>query len=267
MGFEKVGSVWTLDSFSSYLQTITRPEWCRAVTLHHTAAPSLAQRPKGFMVSHIENLRAFYRDDLGWSSGPHLFVDEDQVFGMCDLRRKGVHAVSFNRCAIGIEVLGNYDVEDPLSGRGLACWTTATGVTRALLAWLGLTADEKTVLFHRDDPKTSKSCPGTKVNKQWLLSLLAQSIARPTTETEKPDVDMTWSTWEYRGEQWCVPVHAFLVARGVPSQTVVARLKNRNGKFYYGDELLEGAFFVRENSPLKPNGCTWAPVQELLEIT
>ena len=46
-----------------------------------------------------------YKNTLGWSAGPHLFTDEDQIWGMCDFSKKGVHAVSFNKRAIGIEVL------------------------------------------------------------------------------------------------------------------------------------------------------------------
>jgi len=57
----------------------------------------------------IANIRDYYKNDLLWSAGPHLFIDEDEIYGMCDLRKKGVHAVSFNKTAIGIEVLGDYD--------------------------------------------------------------------------------------------------------------------------------------------------------------
>ena len=36
----------------------------------------------------------------------------------------GVHAVSFNSTGVGIEMLGNYDIEDPRTGRGLQVLTT-----------------------------------------------------------------------------------------------------------------------------------------------
>jgi hypothetical protein len=266
MGFEKVGTVWTRSSFADYLTTFTPPDWCKAVTLHHTATPSLAQRPKGLLMNHIENLRDYYKLDLGWSSGPHLFIDEDQIYGMCDLRRKGVHAVSLNSSAIGIEVLGYYDQEDPLTGRGLACWNTAAAATRILLDWLALKADGNTVLFHRDDPRTSKTCPGAKVKKEWLLELIKSPALPQTVNTEKPDPGISWAKWEFRGERWCVPVYEFLVAQGIPSATVIAKLKVMGRRYYFGEELLEGAFFADSNSPLNPNGCTWAPAQELMDV-
>lgn len=125
MGFENVGKVWTPQGLQELLGTLTKPDWCDSVTLHHTAAPSLAQRPDGFNAQHIKNIQSYYQNQLGWSSGPHLFVDDDQLWGMCDFRRKGIHAVSFNKRSIGIEVLGDYDSESAKTGRGLDCWKTA----------------------------------------------------------------------------------------------------------------------------------------------
>lgn len=172
MSYSNVGMVWSTISLRSYLSQIQPPDWCKHVVLHHTASPSLAMRPRGFTAQHLENLKSFYKDELHWSAGPHLFVDDDQIFGMSPLTEHGVHAVSFNRNSIGIEVLGDYDCEDPFSGRGLECWRTAAATTKVLLDWLKLPANETTVLFHRDDPKTSKTCPGKKVKKDWVLGLI-----------------------------------------------------------------------------------------------
>lgn len=267
MGYENVGLIWTTDSLAEYLTTIEKPYWCKGVTLHHTAAPSLAQRPKGFLINHIKNLQHFYQNDKKWSAGPHLFIDEDQVFGMCDLRKTGVHAVSFNSLAIGIEVLGDYDSEDSLSGRGLSCWTTAAAATRALLGWLNLDVTEDTVLFHRDDPTTKKTCPGKKVEKNWVLDLIAKTDEPgATVDAHKPEVGMEWEYWDFRGERWCVPVLEFLQAKGVAAETVIANLKAAGGLFFYGNELLEGAYYVRENSSVQPDSRTWAPVRELMEL-
>ncbi len=266
MGYENVGRVWTYKSLEEYLRTIKKPDWCEAITLHNTGEPSLANRPTGFSVGNIGNIRNYYKNDLGWSAGPHLFIDEDEIYGMSDLRRRGVHAVSFNRNAIGIEVLGWYDKEDPKKGRGLACWQNAAAASGVLLNWLNLEPNEDTVLFHRDDPTTSKTCPGTLVKKDWILNLIKKSPQPPEKKTEKPDVGMPWPDWDFRGESWCVPVYNFLMAKGVPSATIIAKLKSKGSKFYYGDEFIEGAYFVKAGEPIKPNGCTWAPALELLEI-
>lgn len=263
MGYENVGTVWTPGSLGEYLNTINKPDWCDAVTLHHTASPSLAQRPNGFLAQHLNNLEDFYKNTKGWSAGPHLFGDEDQLWGMCDFRKKGVHAVSFNRRAIGIEVLGDYDSESPKTGRGLECWKTAAAGTKVLLGWLGLDPSEETVLFHRDDPKTNKTCPGTKVTKEWVLGLIGGASEEPadTTHAKPPlDVNLKSSEWQFVGEQWCVPVRVYLGKKGVSGEAIRQNLKKVGPQFFYGTEWLEGAFYDKDSET------TWAPVRELVEL-
>lgn len=63
-----------------------------------------------------------------------------------------------------------------------------------------------------------------------------------------------------------MPVLEFLAASGVPTADVITQLSSRNGVFYYGSELLEGAYWVAPGSVTEPNGCTWAPARELLEL-
>ena len=76
--------------------------------------------------------------------------------------------------------LGNYNEEAPNNGRGLACWTTAFGAVKALVSWAGLKPDATNILFHRDDPKTNKTCPGSKVEKSWVLENLQTSYLDST---------------------------------------------------------------------------------------
>lgn len=168
MGCENVGRVWTPKSLEQYLSTIKKPEWCKAVTFHHTESPTLAQRPEGLQIRDIEIISKCYTRN----ACPHLFIDENKIFGMCDFRKKGYHASSFNNLAIGIFVLGNYDSEDPKNGRGLECWQTAAEAARLLLEWLEIGASEETILFHRDGPGEIGSCPGKKVEKDWVLNII-----------------------------------------------------------------------------------------------
>jgi hypothetical protein len=183
MSYANVGKVWTVESFKEYLDSLKKPSYVKSITIHHTGAPSLAQRKSGLLAQHILNIKSYYQS-LGWNRGPHLFVDEDQIFGMTPLNVPGIHAVSFNRTSIGIEVLGDYDSEDPLTGRGLECMKNAAAATRVLLQWLDMPANEKTILFHRDDPKTTKTCPGRKVKKDWFVKLV-QDSARSNKPVEK----------------------------------------------------------------------------------
>ena len=182
MGFENVGRVWTPDTFSTYIKDVSLA-WADSVCVHHTAVPDLAQRPHGWKAEHMNNLRHYYENALGWSAGPHLFTDSDQAWGLSSLWRRGIHARSFNSHSIGVEMLGNYDSESPSSGRGLDVIETTAQVVAALLTRMKLLATDKTILFHRDDPKTSKTCPGSLINKGWFIGKVQSYMTDAPTLT------------------------------------------------------------------------------------
>lgn len=238
MSFSAVGLSWDINSFRQYLQGMKRPSWAKSVTLHHTAAPSLAQRPDGLTNQHVINIRNFYQKSLGWSSGPQLFVDDKRIMGMTPITEKGVHAVSFNSSSIGIEVLGNFDSEDPHSGRGYAAWKIASEASMEILYWLGLEATSKTVLFHRDDPRTSKSCPGRKVSKDWVLELMRNSSA-PIIPVPADD----------RAEEF-VPLIEYVTTRtgGSIADAVKLLRVDEKGLTYLGEQWIERAYYDKSRS-------------------
>ncbi len=255
MSYNNVGKVWTPESFREYLKTIKPPTWAKAVCLHHCYAPSLAQRPQGFKIQHIENMRDFYKG-MGWKSGPHLYTDEDQIFGMTPLTETGVHARSFNRTAIGIEALGNYSKngENPFSGRGLQVWQLTADITGELLRWLNLPVSDKTVLFHRDDPLTSKDCPGSQITKQWVLSLINKTNIIPVV---KPAIS---GELEVKMTKQFVPVAATLLKKGYSDADIKKNLRRSGKDFFWLDDHLEYAYY---DSKL---GATMAPASELDNI-
>ena len=166
--FPVVGRPILADGIDAYVRSAD-PRWVRGITIHHTAAPSLAQRPSGFLETHMHNFRSYYRG-LGWSSGPHFFIDEDQAWAFSPIAKPGIHAKSFNRTHIGIEMLGDYDREDPWSGRGLQVLTMTAAIVAELLRSLNL--DLSAVNFHREDPKSDKTCPGRRIEKAKFLQII-----------------------------------------------------------------------------------------------
>jgi hypothetical protein len=176
MSFDNTESQWNFSGFKSYLDKIGIPWHPAAVTIHHTAMPALCHRPQGLTTQHMRNIRHYYENSLNWSTGPHLFVDDTEIpfKGMTPFEEKGTHARSYNRDSWGIEVLGNYDQEDPKTGRGLECWKNAALATSILLKRIGKHPDKTSIRFHRDDPKTSKTCPGKKVTLDWFLGLVKE---------------------------------------------------------------------------------------------
>ena len=188
-------------------------------------------------------MRGYYRDELGWSAGPHLFVDEDQLFGMTPFDARGVHAVAFNSNSIGIEVLGDYDSEDPKSGRGLQCWENAFAAGAAVLDWLKLPANADTIKFHCEDPSTKKTCPGSKVtqntvkaktNKSWVIAGVTRYQAGGAEIAAVANVVPNWAvfvgdyrlggadaTFKERGGRVFVPVRLFIKAAGLSDDALV----------------------------------------------
>ena len=187
MGFELTGKSWIPDQFKLYIEQIPIGSWANSVTVHHTYSPNLADRPNGWKTQHLENLKHYYKNVLGWSAGPHLFTDEKAIFGLSSLYKRGVHAKSFNKDSIGIEMLGNYESDDPKTGRGLEVVKLTALTVAILLKKMHLKADNQTVLFHRDDPTTNKTCCGSLIEKEWFLSLVNEHYdsEQPLTVEER----------------------------------------------------------------------------------
>lgn len=264
MGFGNVGKVWSADSFAASLGSVSNSFKFRAVCIHHCGEPSLAQRPQGLKIQHIQNIASFYRNEKGWSSAPHLFTDEDQIFGMCPLTERGIHAVSFNGYSIGIEMLGDYDGEDPMSGRGLQVVQTTAKATAALLKWMGKEADTTTILFHRDDPKTSKTCPGRKVKKDWFIGLVKGYIgaSEPATPALSPwtiTINGKSFVGTFREVKNSVFVGADAAIRCAGKEELLP-IKRVGDEFTAGGKELENAFYDTAAQT------TFAPIREIAEV-
>lgn len=159
------------------------------VTLHHMAIPSLADRPTGLSPQHLRNLLSYYQDQLGWSGAPHLFIDDrpDGIIVFQRLDARGVHAESFNSKAWGIEMLGHFDHESISDGRGAIVRDHAVAAMGMMCDYLKVSAE--TITFHRDDPKTKKTCPGLKVSKADIVARVkAYQTKGATVIVEEPDL-------------------------------------------------------------------------------
>lgn len=228
MSYDALGEVWSVRGFAAALFGSVKPGWVRGITIHHTARPCLRTRTKGLTMVHMENIKDFYAIDKGWSSGPHLFADDDQLWGLTPLTEPGSHARSFNGTHVGIEVLGDYDVEEADYGRGWNCWNTCAAAVAVLLKEWDLPFDA--VNFHRDDPKTDKTCPGRRISKKWFLDLVAvhKSGHSPVATLE---ITHTMGTT-------MVPVAAYVATLGLSE-----KLETRDGSIYLGEWRLETAHY------------------------
>jgi len=163
-----IGQSFSIESFKAYCEGLTWKTWRPSfIVLHNTAIPSLAQRPVGLTIEHIHNLEVFYRDTKRWSGGPHLFVDDKQIWAFTPLTVPGVHSPSWNSVSLGIEMLGDYETEPFNAGRGLSVRTNAVAAIGILTSHLGL--DIAKLKLHREDPLTTHACPGKNVRKLEII--------------------------------------------------------------------------------------------------
>jgi N-acetylmuramoyl-L-alanine amidase-like protein len=170
-----VGQSFTPDEFDSYCHTLSWTAWRPSfIVLHNTAIPSLAQRTKGLTKQHIQSLEAFYRDTQKWKAGPHLFIDDKQIWAFTPLTVSGTHSPSWNKMALGIEMLGDYEREAFDSGRGLQVRKNTVCALATLCAILGL--DPATMKLHREDPLTTHACPGKNVRKLEVIQQVTDLI-------------------------------------------------------------------------------------------
>jgi N-acetylmuramoyl-L-alanine amidase len=187
-----VGKVFSdAAGFLSYLQGLKFGAWRpRFVTMHHTGAPDLKTwqgwQTRAKPVSDaqwLKNLAGYY-GSLGWSSGPHFFITPKHYCVLSDPTKRGVHAVSFNATGWGVEVVGDFDREK-LSGAyldwvadGLAQMHAAAGLKPGPYKF-----NASGLHFHRDDPKTKKTCPGKSIAKGAMIDVIAKMMAAPPRAT------------------------------------------------------------------------------------
>lgn len=170
------------ERFAAYVQTIQWLGWRPSkIVWHNTAAPSLKQwiksakedAEKGLVpgISRMKSLENFYEKNRGWNGGPHLFIAPDYIWVANPLTHRGTHSPSFNPIAIGIEMIGDYSVEDDDSGAGLAVRRNTVFATAVLCEALGLDPF-RSILLHKEDRKTDHDCPGKDVaeDKAYMIS-------------------------------------------------------------------------------------------------
>lgn len=182
--FPYIGKGCTLAQFSEYIQTYNfgkvPPDH---VIFHHTANPDASYAPlssnpatrwdrneAGMSISEmyykrkrqLDGLKSYYEKTLGWSAGPHIFIDDRWIWLMTPMYDVGIHAKWGNsfrshgrlHYSIGIEVIGYYERREwPAPVQALV-----GGAVRALQAQLGTFSLD--YMYQTDDSK-----PGMKVAK------------------------------------------------------------------------------------------------------
>lgn len=205
MAIDLVGKCFpTASGFLDYLDDIKFGAWRpKFVTMHHTGGPSLAmwqgwqkRNPPVSDEQWMRNLASYYGKskaqggpaDGPWRSGPHFFFTPANYCVLSPPTARGVHARSFNAMSWGVECVGDFDSEpftDALRDRyaeGLACLHIAAGLEVEPFG-RGL----RGLHFHRDDPLTTKTCPGRKVSKDVMVAAIRAKIEEMTDGSHEDD--------------------------------------------------------------------------------
>lgn len=163
----------TLNDYLRALLPFKKPNWIKGITIHHSYIPTRAQWHGRIT---MENTKKFYVDK-GWSAGPHLFLAaltptsaNDGIWAGTPLACPGIHAGKCNNDHIGIEVVGNYDIEP---------WPPAVAelvysVTIALMKWAKIPAT--CVQGHREC-LNNKTCPGKMIDMNTVRAELRRRMA------------------------------------------------------------------------------------------
>jgi len=172
-----IGHPFTRSEFESYCDALQWTAWRPSfLVLHNTAQPSLKDRPNGFTAQHMQAFVKYYRDTLHWSAGPHLFIDDHQIWVFTPLTTPGVHSPSWNKLSLGIEMLGNYATESFTTGRGLLVRQNTVAALAILCTVLNMAP--ATLRLHREDKATTHHCPGQNVVKQEIIDEVKRRLCQ-----------------------------------------------------------------------------------------
>lgn len=159
----------TLPKLQAHIDALPPTTWASGMTLHNTAAPTLSQWTPANRSQRILNLERFFRDERGWTSGPHAFVDDELVWLFTRFTDKGTHSPSWNGTRLGIEMVGDFrrGADDPKSGRGLGVVKNTVALFAMLHTKHGW--DPHTIKLHKEDPRTTHDCPGSAIVKEDFI--------------------------------------------------------------------------------------------------
>lgn len=178
-----IGRGFRAEEFDTYVRAVKFGNWKPSfVVLHNTAVPTFADWHRHTGEERMHALERYYRDEMHWSAGPHLFIADDLVWVFTPLNVPGVHSPFWNRIAWGVELVGDYENE-PLS-QGVRDNAIAA---LASLHWV-MNIDPHRIRLHREDEKTThKHCPGRNVVKDDVVNLVVAALSeRPPLSAAEP---------------------------------------------------------------------------------
>lgn len=178
-----VAQAFDREGFEDYVRGLTLSAWRpQFVVVHNSGVPMFKEWHRVPGPTRMKALERYYRDEKGWSAGPHLFVADDFIWVFTPLTTHGVHAPSWNDVSWGVETVGDWNTEQvppPL-------YLNTVIALAALHRKIG--ASPSTMRFHREDPLTThKVCPGSNLQKGPLIQAVGARLIAAGSGSYQPD--------------------------------------------------------------------------------
>lgn len=187
----------SIDEFSAYVDTVKFGLWRpKFIVVHNTSVPDLRTysnwqtRPKPVTDEQwMLNLQGYYRDQQGWSAGPHLFVTPKSICVFTPLNGPGTHTPSWNSVSWGVETVGEFETEPFAGTTSQANLIGALGVLyeKSGLSPFPYSIGQYGLHFHKEDIHTThRSCPGKNMDKNALMQGIKAWMAIHNNGDHKP---------------------------------------------------------------------------------
>jgi len=163
-----------VDDLGNYIRGLSYSSWRPSnFVVHNTAAPTLHQWWNSVPpAQRLVNLQHYYEEEMGWSAGPHFFIDGVSWWCMTPPNVKGVHSPSWNGTMLGFEHVGDYSHESATSGMGLKVQEMGHALSGICCEFFGW--DPERLKFHYEDPNTDHACPGKNMVKTHYIGCVNQ---------------------------------------------------------------------------------------------
>jgi hypothetical protein len=168
------------------------------VVLHHTAVPGASWGPskshwdsgengmsenqlKAQRKARLDGIMGYYRGQLGWDRGPHLFIDDRYIWLFSPMRERGIHAANgngaWNNYSIGIEVIGDFTSNQwPEAVANLTGHAVAVLHERLKTFELAHKIGPGGISSHRNWGKPS--CPGNAIGEDYYIGVIRAAHQR-----------------------------------------------------------------------------------------
>ena len=179
-----------IDALRAYIRGLNYSSWRPSgMCVHNTASPTLEQWWHGGTSpeQRMKNLRSYYENEMGWSAGPHAFVDGVTWWIFTDFNVKGVHSPSYNGTRLGIELVGDYAKESDETGAGAKVMEMGIALFGECCTYFGWEPNNDKIKFHKEDPATTHDCPGKNIVKSEFLTDVTNYMSDGGDHGQEPE--------------------------------------------------------------------------------